>query len=257
MVQATQSGMTAQIAAADVDPMALQEPPVARRRLRRPAVLFIALGLIAYSLALVAQIPARVAVHESDRLRVGGTVWHGEAVLASALRMEWHWSPMATLTNLHYTADWRMTGGGTDLIGSGMLVDGGVALTDVSGQADEQTLDAMAPNLPLACRFVASVAIKYVKLGGSNQAAKGTLRTSAANCSLRAVASPSLEVPAMTGAISDGQQVSAGTLATAQSQQPLFELRLTRAGALSFWPTANAVRMMPPLAGWRYDTTVR
>ena len=256
MEQAMQSGMTAQIAAADVDPMALQEPPVVKRRLRRPTVLFITLGLVAYSLALVAQIPARSVVHENDRMLVGGTIWHGEAVLASALRIEWHWSPLATLTNLRFTADWRMTGGGTDLIGSAALASKGFALSGISGQADELTLDTLAPNLPLSCRFVAAVAIKYLVVGGSDQMADGTIRTSNASCTARGIASPPLELAAMSGAITTGPQFSSGTLATAVSHQAMFEMRLTRAGSLSFWPTTNAVRMIPPLAEWRYDTII-
>ncbi len=248
-------GMTAQIAAADVDPDALQEPPVARRPLSRPTVLFALVAVLAYLLGIVAFIPARALVAESDSLRVGGTIWTGQAVLASAIRIEWKWSPLATLTRLGFTADWHATGGSTDLAGTVTRRGGSYDLSQVSGQADGMLLDSLGLNLPLTCRFVADVAIDRLVLGGANQQVSGKLRSSPASCNGRALAA-SVELPAMQGEAVAGAQSSIGALSTVAGRVHLIELRLARDGNLSLWPTNAAVGVAPLLAGMRWDMKV-
>lgn len=218
--------------------------------------MFVVAGLIAYLLGLIAMIPARAIVDETDNFRVGGTIWNGEAVLASTLRFDWHFAPIDTLTRLGFSADWQLSGGGTDLAGS-LTSRGDVLRFDkVSGQADGTLLSALAPKLPFTCRFAADVAIERIVLGGSAQQALGSFRTSPANCALRDIAAPPVELPAMRADVAPGARGSSGALMTAAGQLHLAEVRLAPTGALSIWPTANAVQRAPFLAGMRYDTTV-
>ena len=251
-----QSGMTAKIAAADVDPFALQQPPVAPHRSRRRTLIFVVTGLIAYLIGLIALIPAKAVVDERDGLQVGGTIWNGQAVLGSTLRFDWQFAPVATLTRLGFGADWHLSGGGTDLAGS-LTSRGAVLRFDkVSGQADGTLLSALAPRLPFTCRFIADVAMERIVLGGSAQEALGNFRTSPANCALRAIAAPPVELPAMRADVTPGARGSSGALMTAAGQLHLIELRLAPTGALSIWSTSNAVQRVPFFAGMRYDTVI-
>ncbi len=252
-----QPGMTAKIAAADVDPFALQQPPVVRRSRRRRTILFSVLGIVTYLIGLIALIPARALLTEGDNLKVGGTIWNGEAVLASTERIEWTFAPLASLTRMGFSADWRMSGGGTDLAGAATQRGDVMLLENVSGQADGALLTAFAANLPLACNFVSDVKIRRLQLGGSAQEAAGTIRTSSARCSARGVAAPPIELPAMRAEFTPGANGTRGSLVTASGRVSLIELRLSQGGALSIWPTAAAIQRAPVLAGKRYDTTVQ
>lgn len=249
------SGMTAETAAADVDPLALQQPPVARRRLPGRAVMFLAVGLIAYLLGLIAMIPARAVLRESDNLRVGGTIWNGEAVLGSAIRIEWRFSPLSSLASLGFSADWRATGGGTDLVGGATARGGAVRFDAITGQADGTLLAALAPQLRFSCRFAAQVAIDHLVLGGGGQEAVGTLKTSPASCAARGMEAVPVAVPALRAEIGPGQGGTSAALMTVRRLH-LVEARLSPAGALSIWPTANAVGLAPFLAGQRYDARI-
>ncbi len=249
--------MTARIAAADVDPLALGQPPVARRPLRRRTLAFVLTGVVAYLLGLIALIPARAVMAESDRVRVGGTIWRGEAVIASTVHVEWTFAPLTTLTHLAYSADWRLTGGATDLAGSATRGGGVLRLEGVSGQADGTLLAVAAPRLPIACNFLADVAIDRIVIGGAAQQALGTLRTSPVKCVASAAVGAPLDLPALRGEITPNATGSGGALATAMRGEDLIEVRLSRNGALSIWPTARATRLAPFLSGQRYDTLIK
>lgn len=206
---------------------------------------------------MIAFIPARLVVNEHDNLKVGGTIWNGEAVFASTMRAEWQFAPLASLTQLGFAADWRLTGGGTDLAGSIMKRGATMQFEQVSGQADAQMLRVLAPNLPINCTFVADVRIKTLRLGGRQQGGEGSLRVSPSRCSAKAIPGPVIDVPALNGKLAPSARGTSGALTTAAAKQSMVELRLTPEGALSIWPSAQAVRMAPVLAGQRYDTVVK
>ncbi|MGB7409019.1 MAG: hypothetical protein WA908_10980, partial [Pontixanthobacter sp.] len=88
------AGMTANIAAADVDPMARQDTPVQSRDISRRTVVFIVTGVVAYLIGMIALIPAAAIIDENDRLDVGGTIWDGAAVVGSTTRFDWDFSPL-------------------------------------------------------------------------------------------------------------------------------------------------------------------
>lgn len=249
-----QPGMSAGIAAADVDPVALAQSPLARRPLDRRTITFVLIGLLAYVIGLIALIPASTVVAGSDRLKVGGTIWRGEAVLGSAIQIDWTFAPLTTLTHLGFSADWHMRGGATDLAGKATQGTGGVLrLDDVSGQADGTLLVALAPRLPIACTVLADVAIDTITIGGSAQRAEGRLRTSPAKCAMRSGLGTPVDLPALSGEITPTSIGSSGALMTALRREDLVEVRWSRNGAISVWPTPMAVRLAPVLSGMRYD----
>ena len=252
------------IAAELVDRMAPDGSPAAGGGIvaaarRRRAVTLIALGLIAYAVGLVAMIPARVLVAERIGTRVGGTIWRGEAVIGPALRVTWRWSPIASLAGLGFGADWHATGGGTDLAGAALRRPGRIVLRDVAGTADRALLDALAPDAPFTCRFDAQLRIDELAFGGRDSLARGTVRSSPAHCETRGPGGAALaaaDLPALRGDIVSAPAGSSATLTTIAARQPFAEMRLSRDGALSLWPTAAAVRGAPFLAQMRYDGQV-
>lgn len=249
-----QSGMAAQIAAADVDPFALQQAPVTRRRLRNRTAVFASIAVLAYLVGLIAQIPARTLITETDTLKVGGTIWNGEAVRGSTIRLEWQFAPLRSLTSLAFSADVQIAGGGTDLVGQAMRSSGRLVLTDMSGQIDGTLLDVMAPDLPLSCRFVAQTRIAWLALGGQAQGAAGTMQLSPATCTARGGSALPVTLPASRFEVRPVGGTSVGALSSLAGRVHLIELRLSPEGNLSVWPTAALVRTAPVLAGVRYDT---
>lgn len=252
-----QAGLTAKIAAADVDPVAQQVPPVVAHRVRRRTIIFVVIGILAYFLGLIAMIPAAALIDESDRVQVGGTIWNGEAVLASSIRVEWVLAPLASLGNGAFSADWHLSGGGNDLAGEASRRGDQWRVANVAGQIDGSLLDAAFPHLPLSCRFTGDVRIDRARLGGGDgQQVLGSLRTGPANCYARQATALPVELPEMIANIGPIANGSGGALMTATGRAHLIEMRLSPQGMLSIWPTQFAVERVPFLAGQRYDTKV-
>ncbi len=220
-------------------------------------MVFTSLMVLAYCGGLIAMIPASLMLPKSDRWQIGGTIWNGEAVPDGTTRLSWRWSPIASLSRGGFAANWHMTGGATDLVGIATLGLGRLRLDNVSGVADGAMLDLAAPALPVTCRFLAQVSIDTLVIGGSDQRASGSLRTSPVHCSAKAVAAASLDLPALHGMISQTHGLSSGAFFTLPARQHLVEARLTSAGAFSLWPTAALTARLPALRGTRLDTTVR
>lgn len=226
--------------------------PLVRLRQSRRASIFVLVGVVAYLAWLIVLIPARTVIAESDDLRVGGTIWKGDAVYASMLRIEWSWSPVSSLANLAYTADWRISGDGTDLTGRVSKTGGVYRFSQVRGQADGSLLDLLARPLPMQCRLVADVALDEVVLGGEGQMARGRIHTSPASCVARGMAARVLNLPAMRAEFIPGRRESRGVLATSNGREPVLVVQLPRTGPLAARPTPHAIYLAPPLAGWRY-----
>lgn len=201
---------------------------------------------------LIALIPARMVIAETDDLRVGGTIWRGEAVYASMLRIEWTWSPVSSLANLAFTADWRISGSGTDLAGRASRTEAGYRFAQVRGQADGSLLDLLATPLPMQCRLVADVALDEIVLGGGAQLARGRIRTSPASCATRGMAARVLTLPAMRAEFTQGQGASRAVLATLAGREPMVVIDLPRTGPLMVQLAPHAIYLAPPLGGWRY-----
>lgn len=227
--------------------------PLIRLRQSRRTVIFVLVGAVAYLTGLIALIPARTVISETADLRVGGTIWEGDAVYGGMLRIEWSWSPVSSLANLAYTADWRISGNGTDLTGRVIKTQEVYRFSQVRGQADGSLLDLLGRPLPVRCRIVADVALDEVVLGGEAQMARGRIRTSPASCVARGMTTGVLTLPAMRADITPGRRESRGVLATVGGREPMLVLQLPRDGPLVAWPAAHAVYLAPPLGGWRYE----
>lgn len=187
---------------------------------------------------------------------MGGTIWNGEAVLGGTTRLDWQWSPIASLSRLAFAANWHMTGGDTDLIGTAAPGFSRLRLDNVSGVADGNLLNLAAPALPVMCRFLAQVNIDTMTVGGSDQQVSGNLRSSPVHCTAKALAAAALDFPALHGRIGPAHGLSSGALITLPSGQHLVEARLYSTGAFSLWPTAALTARVPALGGTRLDTTV-
>ncbi len=222
---------------------------------------FAGLGVLAYAAGLIAMIPAQLVLPKSELWQVGGTIWNGEAVLGGTARIDWQWSPIASLSRLGFAANWHMTGGATDLVGTVSPGLGRLRLDRVSGVADGGLLALAAPNLPVTCRFLAQINLDTLVIGGSGQRASGSLRTSPVHCSVKALGTANgpvaaaLDLPALHGNIGPAHGLSSGALFTLPSHQHLVEVRLYDTGAFSLWPTAALTARAPALSGMRLDTT--
>ena len=250
-------GMAAKIAEADVDPNAQQRSPVARfrgwRDRRAPAILA-AVGAIAYLVALIATLPATMILNENDRFQVGGTIWNGEAVIDSTVRVDWGFAPLLSLANLAFTSSFQLDGGSSDLTGHYAQRGDQLRFENVTGQVDGVFLDAMFPKLPMSCDFIADLDLDHVHVRGDGQVASGSTRTGPMSCSAKELAALPVALPPLEGALEPSGNGTNGYLQTADGRVRMIELRLSPEGSLSVWPTQMATNRVPFLRGQRYDT---
>lgn len=248
-----QQGLTAEIAGADADPLALQDTPVVAARSRRRTIILVALGTIAYLVALVATIPARFVIDPGERWVMGGTVWHGEAVLGGSQRIEWDWSPVRTLTSLAFAADWRMSGGATDLTGTAALSGRRVLLEDITGQADGAMIAAIAPRFPLVCETLMQVDIAVLSFGGTESRAVGEIRSQAGRCAPRGIAAPPVALPPLILTMRNAGGPTEGWISPVGMRQKLVTGTLSRRGRVAVAVSPAGGAALPFASGLRYD----
>ncbi|MGB3753225.1 MAG: hypothetical protein WA954_04920 [Parerythrobacter sp.] len=201
-------------------------------------------------------LPASVFVEENERLQVGGTIWSGESVLDGAIRVEWSFSPLTTLAQFAWSADWHITGAANDLTGRVTQAGEQLQLANISGQTDGVLIDTMFPNLPLSCDFTADLAVESLFLGGEGQKGVGNLRTGPVSCAAKGLAALPVELPALEGSLVPTPDGTSGALTAAAQNERLVEMRLSPDGRLSIWPTQQATARLPLLRGERFDTVV-
>lgn len=187
----------------------------------------IAAGLIAYALALIATLPARVvAPRGSD---AAGTIWHGAANFGGATA-RWDTSLAESLGSGAVAARWTLDGPATLLTGVARWRPfAGTELATVSGRTSWAQLAAAVPGLPAGCTVPIDVALDRVAAGDTH----GTVRTLAGTCGT----APVRAIPRLiaTFAGSGGRVTSwtdrATTLATVAVAGGVVRLHLTPAGA--------------------------
>ncbi len=204
-----------------------------------------ACGVIAYLLALVAFLPARVAFDPGPRWTLSGTVWNGEALLAGTQRLEWQWSPIRSLTGFTFAADWRLTSAGSDLTGNAALRGSRVLLEDVSGEIDAGLLTALDPTLPFECAATMQVRIDRLAVGGDAQGGSGRLRSEGGQCTSKAIGIATFVLPTLTGKLAPSGDVTALSLAAAGSRRELVRGSLTRQGHLRVAMTSAGAQVLP------------
>ncbi len=248
-----QPGLTAEIAEADADPLALQDTPVVARRSYKRAIVFLALGAIAYLLALLTTIPSRFVIDPGERWVMGGTVWHGEAVLGGSQRIEWDWSPVRTLTNLAFAADWRISGGATDLTGTAALSGSRIVLEDITGQADGAMIAAVAPRFPLVCETRMQVDIAVFRLGGNDSRALGEIRSEAGRCAPPGLATAPIALPPLIATMRNVNGTTEGWITPVGLRQKLVIGTLSRRGRVAIAVSPAGGALLPFAQGLRYD----
>jgi len=242
-------GLAGSIAAADADPHASDFllPP------RRRTLGYSAIGLVAYAVALIATWPARFLVDADPHWAVSGTIWHGDAVLDGAYRVEWRWAPFRSLANLGFATDWRMTGSDTDLAGSAIALPAKLVLEGVAGRGDAALLTALIPDLPFACDVGLTVQLPRLVIAGGKSSLEGEIQSDAGRCALRG-SDAGLTAPALVMRAARDQV--GGTTATlapvAQPRIKLVEASLA-GGRLAVTPTRTGIALLPFLGNWRMD----
>ena len=208
--------------------------------------MFVLLGIAAYALAMVATMPAGVALgNRSWRTGIAGTVWNGEVGVAGGSKVEWNWAPLRSLTSLAFAADWKATGPDTDMGGRGLMRFGRTVLDQVSGSGHASLLDALQPNLPFTCDLVMQTQFDRIAIGGSGQMIDGKLTTDPGTCSPKAGGAP-VPVPSL---LLTAEKIGTTTrirIAPAQQRrQTLVDATLSEDGALSLRLTPDGARVLP------------
>lgn len=213
---------------------------------RRRLTVFVALGIAAYLIAMIATLPAG-AVFQNKPWRTGiaGTVWNGEVGVAGGTAFRWNWAPLRSLTSLAFAGDWKATGPDTDMGGRGLARFGRVVLEQVSGSTHASMLQALQPNLPFTCDLVMQVEFAKIAIGGSDQMLDGKLTTDPGTCTPTgggaAVPVPSL----LFTAEKIGEATRIRIAPSAQRRQTLLEATLSDSGRLSLRMTEDGVRVLP------------
>ena len=194
-------------------------------RHRRRILLFVGIGAGAYLLALLATIPARLAVPGDVPAlgAVSGTVWHGEAALPGGDRLTWRFAPLRTLASLAFAADIAVTGAQTDLAGRIALTPSAVRLDSIAGRAGGTLLRAAFPDLPFTCELGLQVDVPSLTIGTATPQVAGEIRSTPGACTPR-TGGAAVPVPALLATARP-----AGPRSTALTVTPLTERRRTLA----------------------------
>jgi hypothetical protein len=228
--------------------------PVPSRYARnRRILIFTGVGVAAWLVALVATIPAQVAVPLPD---ASGTLWHGTAPVDANNRIEWRWAPLRSLFAFGFAVDWEVTGPGSALAGRALLRPGSKRIEDVSGTADGGLLQRIG-GFSFACAMRLQVDIKEIRLGGSDQRLEGRVRSDPGVCQA-AGGAPAVAVPALALDLQQTDGMAVINLATAgQARQPLLVGGLNPAGHLSLMTTEQGAAVLPfavPGSGMKIET---
>jgi len=242
-------GLTGTIAAADADPHASEILPRSRRR----TLGYSAIGLVAYGVALIASWPARFLVDANPRWAVSGTIWHGDAVLDGAYRVEWRWAPLRSFANLGFATDWRLTGSGSDLAGSAISSPRHLVLEGISGRADAALIMALTGDQPFTCDAGLTINVSRLAIAGAESSMEGEMQSDAGRCTAPGSGASQPVPPLVMHAARDRAGVSTATIAPlAQPRIKLVEANMA-GGRLAVAPTPTGLTLLPFLRNWRID----
>lgn len=240
----TRPGLIAATAAGTAGPL---PTPDIRGGARRRIIVFAAIGIGAYLLALLVTLPASAVFKNRPwRTGVAGTVWNGEVGVAGGAKFEWQMAPLRSLTSLAFAADWKATGPDTDLGGRLLAHPGGrMVLDKVSGSADASLLEALQPNLPFTCALTMQVEMERIAIGGGARMLSGNVASDPGSCRPKrgGAASP---LPAL---ILTAEHIGNRTLVRvapmAQRRRTLVTLELVEGGTVDISVTPEGAAMMP------------
>ena len=225
----------------------------ARFRANRRLLIFTGIGVAAYLLALIAGIPARLLLPLPDAV---GTIWHGEASLASGNRIAWHWAPLRSLIRFGFAADFTVTGSETSLAGRALLRPGRMILDNVSGSADGALLEAVA-RPSFACLVRMQIDIEQIAIGSGARSAQGRIQGEPGVCQAFGGTTP-VTIPALTLQLTQTPGLAAISLAPrGRGRTPLLVGGLEENGRLRLIVTAEGAAALPfasPPGGMKIET---
>lgn len=216
---------------------------VARRRI----IVFAALGIGAYLLALIVTLPASAVLKNRPwRTGVAGTVWNGEVGVAGGAKFEWHMAPLRSLTSLAYAADWKATGPNTDLGGRVLTHLGGRTVLDkVSGSADGTLFQALQPNLPFTCDLTMQIGMERIAIGGGAQMISGNATSDPGSCRPKNAGAASAVPALILTAEHIGNRSLIRIAPMAQRRRTLVTFELSESGAVDLSVTPDGATMLP------------
>ena len=214
---------------------------------RRRIIVFAALGIGAYLLALLVTLPASVVFKNRPwRTGVAGTVWNGEVGVAGGAKFEWQMAPLRSLTSLAFAADWKATGPDTDIGGRLLMHLGGRTLLDkVSGSADASLLEALQPNLPFTCALTMQVEMERIAIGGGERMLSGNVASDPGSCRPKRGGAASPLPALLLTAEHIGNRTLVRIAPMAQRRRTLATLELAEGGMVDISVTPEGAAMMP------------
>ena len=212
----------------------------------RRTIVIVALGLVAYLLALLRGLPAAVALPASPAvIDTSGTLWDGSAMLADGSKLEWHWAPLRSLIDLGFAADWTVSGSGSDLSGRAVLLHHATLLDETSGRASASLLALVAPNLPFVCDMSMLVTLNHAAIGGGERSLNGEVLTGAGNCA-RKTGGEVTSIPPLAARFAPlGHDSSIGLAPAAALRELLIDGLLGREGHLILRVTKPGAHILP------------
>lgn len=213
---------------------------------RRRLIRFALLGIAAYTVWMIATIPAgAVFKNYSWRSGISGTIWNGEVGIAGGSVGRWQFAPLRSLLNLGYAADWRVTGPNTDLGGRVVAGFSGTVIDSVSGTAPASLLQGIQPNLPFTCDINAQIKIDRLAYGGSGQMMDARMVSYPGTCRPRG-AGAATQLPALVfTAKKTGKETVMRLAPATQPLNTLLNATLGEDGTLTVSLTPDGQRMMP------------
>lgn len=219
---------------------------IAQAGARRRLTAFIALGIAAYAVAMIATIPASAVIGSGAwRTGVGGTVWNGEVGLAGGSRLEWRWAPLRSLVNLAFAADWRAEGSDTNLGGRALIGPRTTTIDALSGSADGTLLQAVAPDLPFTCDMRMQLDVPKARIGGSSQMVQGRMLSELGTCTPKPRGAPTTVPPLILSAEHIGAQSRITLAPTTQRRQTLLTMVLGEDGSVEATLTPEGAKVLP------------
>lgn len=214
---------------------------------RRRIIVFAALGIGAYLLALIATLPASAVLKNRPwRTGVAGTVWNGEVGVAGGAKFEWQMAPLRSLTSLAYAADWKATGPNTDLGGRLLAHPGGrIVLDKVSGAADGTLLEALQPNLPFTCDLTMQVEMERIAIAGGARMISGNTASDPGSCRPKNAGAASAIPALILTAEHIGNRSLIRVAPMTQRRRTLVTLELAEDGTVDLSVTPDGATMMP------------
>lgn len=215
----------------------------------RRTIWFVAIGIIAYLLAIVWTIPASFVWRDAPGIAgTSGTLWRGGALLADGSRLTWAWAPLRSIIGLGFAADWDIVGTGGTLKGRALIRHRSTVIDDTAGGAAGSLLAIIAPDLPFRCDTPLDVVLEHAAIGGDDQALRGEVRSGPGSCAAKTGGTATI-VPPLVASFSPRGSGSAILIAPmAARRQLLVDGMLSRGGKLTIRVTPQGGRALPFVA---------